>query len=64
MTTNYLPLNPPTLFDNDEGCVMFLVGNQIRLNFYSFATWYLDEDAMVWRDFHPILETQLGDFNG
>jgi hypothetical protein len=36
---------------------MVLVGQQIRLCFYGLCCWYLDEDAMVWRDFDSILET-------
>jgi hypothetical protein len=54
--TNYLPPNPPTLFGDDYGCSMVLVGQQIRLYFRGLC-WYLDEDAMVWRDFDLILET-------
>jgi hypothetical protein len=52
--TTYLPLNPPTLGDDDEGCSMMLVGQQIRLCFYGLCCWYLDEDAMVWRGVHSI----------
>jgi hypothetical protein len=54
--TNYLPRNPPTLGDDDENCVMVLVGRHICLH-YAALWWYLDEDAMVWRDFDSILET-------
>jgi hypothetical protein len=57
VTTNYLPPNPPTLADDDEGCSMMLVGQQIRLYFYGRCCGYLDEDAMEWRDLDSILET-------
>jgi hypothetical protein len=57
VTINYLPPNPPTLFADDDGCSMMLVGQQIRLCFYGLCCWYLDEDTMVWRGVDSILET-------
>jgi hypothetical protein len=51
--TTYLPHDPaPPGYE--PPCVMVLVGRQIRLH-YAGLWWYLDEDAMVWRDFYPHL---------
>ena len=45
--TDYLPPDPPGY----ESGVMLLVGRQIRLIALGMPLCWLDEDAMVWREF-------------
>ena len=59
--TNYLPLNPPQLGDDDEGCVMVLIGQHIWLYHYGLC-WYLDEDEMAWHEIDPLRGLTKDDF--